>query len=171
MPFQFNMKRSPDAGLPPEGIHRFIVEDANEATSEKGPKIVLRLRIYVNGVKHNSAIFEHLSSSEAARFKVDQFFDAVGAPEEGMAGAAWFKGKSGYARIKHGKNQDGDPQANIARYLSPAAAERALEKEADEGGYDPINSRVAVEPAANPTRKTGGKKAAVAEMDDDASPF
>lgn len=169
MPFEFNLDRDPADGLVPAGIHRFVVEKAVEGTGDKGPYVRLHLRVYVNGgVKHDSLVFATLSSAENARFKVNQFFDAVGAPKEGKASAPWFVGKTAWARFKQAVNRDGDLSTEVDRYLSVAAAENAVAKEA---GADPMASRSKAGVAAEPTRKSGGRKADVAEMDNDSSPF
>lgn len=173
--FKFNLKRDPAAGLPPEGVHRFIVEAADpKPGGDKGPLLTLRLRLYPNGVKHNSAVFDNLPTSEESRWKVDQFFNSVGAPADGEAGPAWFVNRSGYARFVNGLNKDGDLRCNVKKYLTPGEAEalvdRLAAKNRDGDEVPAQRSRQPVAEAATTSRKASSKK--VAELDDDdKTPF
>lgn len=174
MAIRFELKRDPLAGLVPAGIHRFVVETVEERTGDKGPYLNLRLAVYVKGVKWGSRVYDILSTSTESKFKVDQFFDAVGANEEGSAGAAWFVNKGGWARFTHGLDTKKVMRANVKTYLTQEQAEDALSKQANDEDPEPFSVSA---PAASPSgvsRKAGtGRKAAVAEMEDDGdeAPF
>lgn len=167
---KFNMKRDPTAGLVPAGVHRFVVEKVEERTGPNGPYLNLSLRVYVNNVKWNAIVFEVLSTSIESKFRVDQFFDSVGAPEEGVADDNWFLNKTGWAKFDHKPDRDGVMRSRVTQYLTEEAAENIKSKQAFGDDDAPATSR-SPSSASTPVRKSGGKKAAVAEMEEEDSPF
>lgn len=176
MPVQFNLKRDPTAGLVPAGVHRFTVEKVQEKQGAAGAYLNLSLRIFVNGVKWNSIVFEVLSTSIESKFRVDQFFDAVGAPEAGVAGEQWFVGKSGWAKFDHKEDNQGVLRSRVVQYLTAEQAENLKAKQAELDGSGDAESvptqrsrqPVATADAPSPgKRATGKSKAAVAEMETD----
>lgn len=172
MPVQFNLKRDPTAGLVPAGVHRFVVEKVEERQGPQGPYLNLSLRVYVNGVKWNAIVFEVLSTSVESKFRVDQFFDSVGAPEEGVASDSWFINKSGWAKFDHKPDKEGVLRSRVVQYLTEDQAENIKAKQSDMGD-DAVSvpTQRSQQPAANPTRKASGKKGAVAELEDEDTPF
>lgn len=174
MPIRFDLKRDPTAGLVPVGVHRFVVEAAEEKMGPKGEYLNIRLKVYVNGVKWGSSVFEVLSTSDDAKYKVDEFFDAVGAGEEGSAGAAWFVNKSGWAKFERKADNNAVLRTRVQHYLTNEQAEEALSKLADMAdGQESVSSAIPVAAAASSGRRASVRKAAVAEMNetDDNSPF
>lgn len=173
MPMKFNLKRDPTAGLVPEGVHRFVVEHAEEKNGPKGAYLNMRLRVYVKGVKWGSSVFEILSTSDESKFRVDQFFDAVGAPSEGEAAESWFLNKTGYARFEQRVSNNGDLQTRVKNYLTPEAAENIIDKMGEEDNdNEPVKTKT-VNRAATPApgRKASGKKEAVPELAEEDLPF
>jgi len=178
MPVQFNLERDPTLGLLPPGIYKFVVEDATEKTSKAGPYVNLRLRPYSKGQKWGSSVFEGLYQTKESRWKVEQFFNSVGAPLSGNVGAVeWFKGKSGWAKFDHRvNNRSGLPEATVAAFLTEEEAERAIATLAEKAGqagqaFDDGEPVVAQRPARTAAKSPSkASSAAVKELDED-TPF
>lgn len=84
----------------PEGVHAFVITDVQEKVGGSGfPYIALTLECTENAEWQGKKVWTNISLSPQARFKVDEFLDAVGAPENGNATAMDFVGKSFKARI------------------------------------------------------------------------
>lgn len=184
MPLSFSTQRDPNAGLLPEGIYRFVVEAAEEKQGPKGAYAKLRLRPIVKGHKWSSSVWDNLSSSPEAVFRVDAFMDCVNAPNQpGSAGMGWFPGKSGWAKFGIETGDDGVERPKVVAYLTEAQAEKQIAKLAEKAGMDndameiPTQRRTRPIPEEEfePVKKTTKKKqaAAVAEMDatDEDIPF
>lgn len=183
MPLNFSTKRDPNAGLLPPGIYRFVVEAAEEKQGPKGAYAKLRLRPIVKGSKWSSSVWDNLSGSESAKFRVDAFMDSVGAADEpGTVGLSWFPGKTGWAKFGIETGNDGVDRPNVTAYLTAEQAEKQLEKMSVEAAMDNDSmeltterrSRPAPEPAARPSRSKGKAGANVAELEaplDDDIPF
>lgn len=180
MPISFSTKRDPNAGLLPAGIYRFYVEAAVEkqASDKPYPYAELRLRPIVKGQKWNSSVWDRLSASPDATFRIDSFMDSVNAPNEpGTAGINWFPGKSGWARFKIETGDDGVDRPKVMAYLTEAQAEKQLAKLAQTAGTNEDameistqrRSRAVEEADEAPVRPRKVKKqaAAVAELDPD----
>jgi hypothetical protein len=132
MPANFDFEREGNSGLLPNGVYRIVIEDAQEKTGPSGyPYVNLKIRAINKGQKSAMPIFEVLSTAPEARFRVEQFLDAVGAPESGSAGARWFKGKSCWASLKSDEYQ-GTWRNKVAQYLTEEAAQELIEKMANE---------------------------------------
>lgn len=186
MPLQFSTQRNPNAGLLPEGIYRFVVEAAEEKQGPKGAYAKLRMRPIVKGQKWSSSVWDNLSSSPEAVFRVDAFMDSVGAPNQpGSAGLGWFPGKSGWAKFGIETGDDGVERPKVVAYLTEAQAEKQLAKLAEKAGMDADAMEVPTQRRTRPipdeeefespkAAKAKKKQAtAVAEMDatDEDVPF
>lgn len=173
MPATFDFKREGNSGLLPNGVYRIVIEDAQEKTGPSGhPYVNLKIRAIVKGKQSSMPIFEVISTAPEARFRVEQFLDAVGAPESGSASARWFKGKSCWASLKSEEYQ-GTWRNKVAQYLTEEAAQELIEKMANEanGASDDDDEDETPKPKAKAkttTRTPSSKvKSNVAELDGD----
>jgi hypothetical protein len=172
-----NLKRQTPKGeqaVLPDGVYRVVIEAVESKPGPSGFNYLnMRLRPYVNGVKHGQAIWDKISLSPDARFRVDAFLDAIDAPEDGDADEKSFVGKSYWASVKS-KVYEGRWSNEIKQYLSPEAAESILEKQAREDGSsnaELISSERKSRPVAEPAAVGSKRKAAVAGVVGEGSPF
>lgn len=179
MPYKFKTKRDPAAGLLPQGIYRFVVDSAKEVDKGEFPYAAMQLKVIVNGVKQNGIVYENLSSSPKSEFRVAEFFDSVGIPNEaGEIGAEEFRGKTGWARFIHEQDQDGKLQFKVKRYLTEAQAERAIERQMEENQEEAGAMRMTTQRSSRPAPSSEAKpvraktsKAIADNSDDEDIPF
>lgn len=89
---KFSLKRQ-DSTIP-DGIHvaRLVDAEEREGQSSGMPYIALTLEIEADADWDGQRVWANLSLSPKARFKVDEFLDAVQAPDEGEATIEKFLG-------------------------------------------------------------------------------
>lgn len=177
MPASFDLKREGNSGLLPNGVYRIVVEDAQEKTGPSGhPYVNLKIKAIVKGKQSSMPIFEVLSTAPEARFRVEQFLDAVGAPESGSANARWFKGKSCWASLKSEEYQ-GTWRNKVAQYLTEEAAMELIEKTANEANDadmddDFVDDEVEEKPVKkSKTSKRSAPAPKIDELEDEDIPF
>lgn len=178
-------KRDANAGILDDGVYLLRVEDAEEKTSPNSGNDYLQLRFSVlkNGEPQGRSLWDILSFQENARFKFDQIFDALDAPEDEEVTIPWFKGKRVYALLATDQ-YNGNLKNVVKTYLTKAKAEELLVKqrearlEAGEAVTDDIDfgNEPEPEPMTMATEKPGrvsgkGKstKSRPADMDGDDS--
>lgn len=84
-----------------EGTHTFKIESSEEKMGGSGfPYWNFRLKCVDEGPDKGQAVWAMISLSPAARFKLDQFLDAVGAPTKGTISHEHFVGKTLRATVK-----------------------------------------------------------------------
>jgi hypothetical protein len=168
-------RQSGSQSLLPNGVYRVVIEAVDTKTGPSGhPYLNMRLRPYVNGKKAGQAIWDKISLSPDARFRVDAFLDAIGAAEDGEVDEKSFVGKSYWASVTSREYQ-GQWSNEVKQYLTPEAAETLLEKQAQEEGSGNATT-IATERKTRPVpdaAPVGGKRKAapVAELQDESSPF
>jgi hypothetical protein len=179
----FNSKRQGGAQtLLPKGVYRVVIEAVDTKLGPSGHNYLnFRLRPIVNGQKHGQAIWDKISLSPEARFRVENFADALELPDtDEEVDEKSLVGKSFWASVSTREYQ-GQYSNEIKQYLTPEAAERLLDKQAEEGGFDtpitvPTNrsSRPVSEAAVSGSANGKGKakaKPTVAELDDEEAVF
>lgn len=175
MPISFSTKRDPTAGLLPVGVYKFVIEKATDKPGNKFPLVLLDIRPIVNGVKWKSLVWDNLSTSPDARFRVDQLLNSLGVPnEDGNVGSSWFVGKVGWARFQHEIGDDEIVRAKIKEYVTEARAEKLIEQAVERGASDEdtmvVRSQRSSRPAPDPEAKPKSKSktaAAIAEHGSD----
>lgn len=180
MPLGFSTQRDPNAGLLPPGVYRFVIEAAEEKQGPKGAYAKLRMRPVVKGHKWSSSVWDNLSTSPDAKFRVDAFMDSVGAANQpGTVGISWFPNKSGWARFDIETGDDGIERPKVVAYLTEDQAEKQLAKLAEKAGTDEDAMTIPTERRTRPieeddepvapkqTRRTRRQAAAVTELDPD----
>lgn len=156
----------------PDGIYQVVIEDVEDKVGRESgvPYMNLRLSVRKNGRPVGGSIWDIVSMSENAAFKLAEFLDAVGAPEEGDVSSQWFKGKRAYAKI-HTEIYDNEPRNKVKKYLTTEAAEEALSSQ--ENGLMEEDMLLDESPAPT-TRRGRGRPAAAAqveEMEEDEMPM
>lgn len=100
-----NIPLARSSGLPPVGIYRCIIQKVELKDGASGfPYLSCECSIDDPKFKEYSGrtFYTNLSLSPQARWKLDEAFDALGAPEEGtIDNTAWFHGKRFYAFLTH----------------------------------------------------------------------
>lgn len=119
-----------------EGLHGFTVADIEETESANShnPMWVVTLACLTEAEAGKEARM-YLVLTDAARWKFEQFLDAVGAPSTGTAKAHQFVGRRLKAQVTH-RTYEGRLQANIEQMFAftsskvttstPAATVRAV---------------------------------------------
>lgn len=106
-----------------EGVHTFKIA----SSEEKGPGASgfmywnFRMTCIDKGPDEGQAVWTMLSLSPQARFKLDQFLDAVEAPQSGTVSHENFVGKTLRAKIQW-QDYEGSPKAVVETYIVPGAA-------------------------------------------------
>jgi hypothetical protein len=163
-------------GLLPNGVYRVIIEHAEEKDGPSGhPYYNFRLRAIVKGEKHPISIWDKVSHSPDARFRMENLMDAIEFEEGLEVDAPDFIGKSYWASISSRQYQ-GKWSNEVKDYLTPEAAEIALQKKAESDGFSPDVETVSTERNKRPVEgavAASGKrsKANVSELAGENSPF
>jgi hypothetical protein len=178
---QIPLNRSAGSGVLPNGIYRLKIEAVEEKTGPSGhPYLNMRYRVLINGQASQTAVWDVISLSPAARFKVDQFLDALAAPEEGNVSAQWFVGKFVWASLRTGEF-NGNVRNEVNQYLTKEVAAEQLEsalanpaavssfEEVAAPAAQPAPQRQAApqQRAARPGQARQSPARVVAEMDDE----
>lgn len=173
-------KREANSGVLKDGIYRLRIEDVEEKVSPNSGNeyLQLRLTVIVNGQAQGRSIWDVLSFSENSRFKFDQIFDALNAPEEGEVPVTWFKGKSLYATLSTDE-YNGNLKNVVKMYLSPDVAKERLAKQAGEGSLsiddeddDDDEDEVQLTPVTKAAAKGKGRKRSQPnEFEDEGMPL
>lgn len=161
-------------GVLPNGVYRLIIEACEEKPGPSGhPYYNFRLRPIVKGEKSSIAVWDKVSLSPEARFRVENLLDAmeIGEDEDDLE-PEFFIGKSYWASLGSREYQ-GKWSNEVKQYLTPEAAEDLLQKQAESTGFsadaDFSTERKNATPAAAPARAKAKSK--VSELTDEASPF
>ena len=101
MPIDVNFDRV--TGPIPEGIHPFQILEMS-LSDEPGPSgyhyVSVKLSCLSEGPNMDKHVYTNLSLSPSARFKMEEFLDAVGAPHEGSGDLEDFVGERVRCQIK-----------------------------------------------------------------------
>lgn len=140
-----------------KGVHNFKIKKSEEKLGKdsKEPYWNFQLECTDKGPDEGLVIFLMISLTAAARFKLDQFLDAIGAPGEGSIDHPQCVGKTFRAEVKWDEYQ-GNLKA-VAAVLIPFGAEYTPKPEATA----PVSTTAGFE--------LGSKKSNVSEMEADAT--
>lgn len=166
------LKRDAARSVLPDGVYQVVIEDVEDKEGRESgiPYMNLRLSVRKNGRPIGGSIWDIVSMSDNAAFKLAQFLDAVDAPEEGDVNSQWFKGKKAYAKLIT-EVYDGQPRNKVKNYLTADQAEEALAKQSEDEDFS-APSLEDDEPA--PARRGRGRPAAqpaVEEMEEEEMPL
>ena len=119
-----NLKRS--SGLPSQGVHLFKITKAEEKESTSGnPMWVLTCVCQTAGDDQGLQMPVFLSLTDAARFKVDEFLDAIEADKHGSLEVGECVGKLLRIAVQHAPYQ-GNMRANPFKML-PASSKQIVD--------------------------------------------
>jgi hypothetical protein len=85
------------SGIRPDGIYKFRIGEVEVKEGQKGQYISMRLTFADD--PNSTTLYHNLSLTDKARFMVDKFLDAIGAPKTGKMSVAKLKGNTLYALI------------------------------------------------------------------------
>lgn len=124
-------------GPMPEGVHRFQIINFDERMGGSGyPYLNYTLECVDEAPWKGQYVWLMLSLSPAARFKLEEFLDAVGAPRSGKGSGREFVGHFIRAETEI-EVFDEKPRVKLGRILSDSALRSAGEKSA--GGKPKVN--------------------------------
>lgn len=145
-----------------EGMHNFTIVDSKEGEGNAGPYWVFYCASDAKGEEGKTARL-FLSLSQASRWKMELFLDAVGAPESGNVTIDRFMGKRFKGQVVH-ETYNGKKQANIGEMFP-----------LNKGGTAPAASPVVVKAAEEVTKAEPETKElpkdVKSEVPEDAIPF
>jgi hypothetical protein len=98
-----------NTGLPSLGTHLFKVAKVRQSETEGGSGFhywMVGCVIQDKGPDQGKEVLHILSLSPGARFKIDEFLDAVNAPKNGSASGEQFIGKTFRAEVVHDTYND-----------------------------------------------------------------
>ena len=99
-----------------EGLHYFRLTSVEEKSGPKGPYYEYICTVEERSDFLGETLPLRLSLSSNARWKVDEFLDAVQAPEQGKGTFQQFVGQMVRGKVVHGE-YEGRPKAEIANVL------------------------------------------------------
>lgn len=167
-----------------EGIHGFQVKDIEEGESSKqNPMWTVRLVCLDEGNDEGKEATMWLVLTDSARWKLEKFFDAVGAPETGTVTHRQFIGRKFKGQVTH-ETRDGRTNANIGEMFpftssptpkSPAAKSAPVLKASSapvvRTGNGPAKATVGAAPAPVTGKKPASKGLPADTTDEGELPF
>lgn len=109
-----NLQRT--GGIVSEGIHTVKIVDWEERDGPSGKYWNYTLEIVGDGNDQGKRLWLMISLSPAARWKLEEFLDAVAAPDEGIAHGPDFVGRGLRVRVQH-EEYEGRVRARVANML------------------------------------------------------
>lgn len=143
--FQVDLERIANAPVS-EGVHLFKIVDGVEAEGEKGPywRFTLACLDPSDDGKTTQLI---VSLTPQARWRLEIFLDAVGAPPKGGATIDKFIGRQFRGRVSH-EDYQGRPQARINEMFPASSSPAAAKKEEPSVVVKTVSAEPTVKPAA-----------------------
>jgi|SRR3989304_536184 len=149
--FQITLDRTANAPCS-EGVHVMSIKEGEEAEGPKGPYWKFLLAPQTPG-EEGKDIFFIVSLSTQARWRLELFLDAIGAPSTGTATIKNFIGRKFRAQIKH-EDYEGRPQARVGEMYpltvsnpppmkSPKGVSNADAPMADAGQVSDVSAKIA----------------------------
>ncbi len=99
-----------------DGIHTFRLTEFSEQMGGSGHPYWRYNMVCVDKEDKDQSVTLFVSLSPAARFKQEEFLDAVGAPDEGQGYGEAFEGKLVRAEISHDKYKDDKEALQVITY-------------------------------------------------------
>lgn len=109
------------AGEVSEGVHTVRIIDWEQREGNAGPYWNYTLEVQEDSVDNGKRLWHIVSLSPAARWRLEEFLDAVGAPRSGQAFGPDFVGSFMRVHVKH-EEFDGKMRARIVGVLPPSGA-------------------------------------------------
>lgn len=103
------------------GTHRVKAQFKGIGQGQKGPYLRMRYECIEEGPEEGFEATDNLSLSDAAKFKMDNFLDAIGAPRTGKVKASTFDGKELTVTIAMDE-YNGNVRAKVDAYLPAGTA-------------------------------------------------
>ena len=129
MPTAISLNRETGDRLQPEGLYRARILKVEEKSGPSGfPYMVFHIRLYDprNNRLMPGMIWDNVSLSPAARFRVDDLLNSVAAPETGNIDTQWFVDKDCWVVLGH-EEYNGRLRAKVSRFVAPDAAASMVE--------------------------------------------
>jgi hypothetical protein len=169
MAIRVPLNRELSRSVLPDGIYQVVIEDVEDKVGKDSgiPYMNLTLSVRRNGRPVGGSIWDIVSMSDAAAFKLAQFLDAVGAPEDGEVSSQWFKGKKLWARL-YTDVYDGDPRNKVKKFLTEEQAQKVLDTMGEEAEVD---FQTDDEPAPAKRGRGRAAKVEVEEMEEEEMPL
>lgn len=169
MAIRVPLKRDASRSVLPDGVYEVVVEEVEDKEGKESgiPYMNLRLSVRKNERPVGGSIWDIISMSENAAFRLANFLDAVGAPEDGDVSSQWFKGKKAFAKLITDTYND-EPRNKVKSYLTREQAEEILSRQADDDGgmITPMDEEPA--PRRGRSRQSSPQ---VREMEDEQMPL
>lgn len=137
-----------------EGVHQFRIKDIEEGESRSNNPMWTVTLACLTPAEEGKEVRTWIVLTPEARWKFEEFLDAVGAPETGTATASQFIGRTLNAQVMH-EEYEGRDQAKIGKMMpvSRTAAKPAASMTR--------TAAPAVRPAAKPASTSKPAKATV----------
>lgn len=146
-------------GIIPEGVHRFRVVEAEDKDGPAAPYWKFTLEC-IGGPFEGSMVWDNVSHSQAARFRMEDWLDAFNVPEGIDVDGDYFVGRTLRVKIKHeeweGKNRpkadnylpdtSNAPAPKVAKAKKGKAVRKKTEPVAEDGDEDEAVSEPEVKP-------------------------
>lgn len=114
-----------------DGIKRVKIISVDEKYGPSGyPYLTFQLEVS-RGPERGLTFSDRLSLSPQARFRVNQFLDAIAAPETGSADSADFVNKYAWADVAVEANEGYDPRPEVKKWLLPSDVDQGPEDDED----------------------------------------
>lgn len=156
--YQIDLTRTANSPVT-EGIHAFKIVSGEEAEGPKGPYWKFNCTCLTPG-EEGKNVFTIVSLSPQARWRLEIFLDAVGAPSSGSATMDKFIGRQFRAKVTH-EMYEGRVQARLADMFPMTGGKAA-----------PVTPAVAIKRAeTSPVEPTFMPEDVVDDADEEPAPF
>lgn len=159
------LKRDAARSVLPDGVYELMIKEVEDKVGKESgiPYMNLTLTVRKNGRPVGGSVWDIISMSDNAAFKLAQFLDAVEAEESGDVSSQWFKGKKAWATLST-DTYNGTVKNVVKSYLTPDQAEDILSKQGDMG--DDLDSVATDDFDDEPAPKTRRGRKAQVEVED-----
>jgi len=116
MPYEVDLQRT--TGMPALGTYLFKIIRLKEGEGDKGPYWGFSCQIQDKGEDQGKEVFMIISLADSARWKLNQFLDAVKAPSKGKSSGDAYVGKLFRGTVSHDRNLNtGEMRAGISTMI------------------------------------------------------
>jgi hypothetical protein len=113
--FSFDLSRN--SGEVSIGVHNFLIKEHFTGSSNGGPYLGYRMECVDQGEDRGKSHTIFLYNTLAARFKLDEFLDAIDAPKKGKATGDMFVGKYIRCSIVANSREKETYKAQVDKFL------------------------------------------------------
>jgi len=130
------------AGTISEGCHLMKILELEERDGPTGyPYINVTLQVTERSVDNDKRLWTVLSLSPKARFKIEEFLDAMEVKPGGEVDLMGFAGRNIYGIVQH-EMYNGKLQSRIDRFVTPADGKEMMSAMGVSDGPDPAENMV-----------------------------